>query len=405
MIFVCEPQIRGFGHEKVNSGFLYGLRLAFPEKKIVFYAEKGHLEAISKIIVNDGIKIANIEFVAINFTTSNPIMSFISYFFLFQKILKRLRRKNSDKLFLLSITPKILYILKGLKRKAFSETKFTMVLHGAYEDIGIETQSETIAKYSGWELFKYILGRFWRIFHLFDLLFYFKKEMLRNSSDHFRYIFLSEHIRENSSQYIDLSKVPNYVVPLPTFFREFPPATTNTYVKFAIFGRGDYEMLNKIATELDKREIRSNYEIRIIGKDYQGLENFSHITCSSPGVKLLRSEMERQVLDIDIILIVYDKSKYRFSCSGSVFESMSYAKPIFHFESDCLKNYNRADQPIGLSARTIDEFADNMVEYINNYHQHIEQLEQFRNNILDVRKRFTIESSIDEIRASFSWNK
>lgn len=403
MIFVCEPQIKSFGHEKVNSGFLYGLRLAFPDEKIVFYGEKSHLHAISKIIEYDGIKINNIEYVEINFNTSNSLVSFISYYFLSRKILSDVRRKGSDRLFLLSISSNMLSILKALKKNTFSEMKFTIVLHGAYEDIGIETLSEKIANYSKWEMLKFISGRIPRIFHLFDLLFYLKKAILKESTDDFRYIFLSEHIRENSSQYIDLSKVPNYVVPLPTVFRELPPALTNTYVKFAIFGRGDYEMLNKIATELLNREIQKKYEIRIIGKDYQGLENFPNITCSSPGVKLLRSEMEKQIQDIDIILIVYDKSKYRLSCSGSVFESMSYVKPIIHFKSDCLKNYNTEQAPIGIACNSINEFADVMADYINNYNFHKKNLEEFRNNILQLRSKLTIFKSVGEIRKSFTW--
>ena len=403
MIFVCEPQIKSFGHEKVNSGFLYGLRLAFPDEKIVFYGEKSHLLAISKIIEYDGIKISNIEYVEINFNTSNSLVSFISYYFLSIKILSDVRRKGSDRLFLLSISSIMLSILKALKRRIFSEIKFTIVLHGAYEDIGIETLSEKVANYSKWEVLKFIASRLPRIFHLFDLLFFLKKSILKDSSDDFRYIFLSEHIRQNSGQYIDLSKVPNYVVPLPTVFRELPPALSNTYVKFAIFGRGDYEMLNKIATELLKREIQNKYEIRIIGKDYQGLENFPNITCSSPGVKLLRSEMEKQVLDIDIILIVYDKSKYRLSCSGSVFESLSYVKPIIHFESDCLKNYNTEQAPIGIACNSINEFADVMAEYINNYNFHKNTLEEFRTNILQVRSQLTIFKSVSEIRKSFTW--
>lgn len=404
MIVVCEPQIRGFGHEKVNSGFLLGLRLAFPEQKIVVYAHKTHISALKSIILYDNIVINDIVYKPIKFNTSNSLLSYISYLILFYKLLNILKKQGINKLFLLSSSDKIISVLKRLKLHSnFSSFKFTLVLHGAYEEIAVKTMAEEIESFSKLKLAVFILTRFWRVFYLFDKLFYFKKSILKQPTKDFKYIFLSEHIRTNSKKYIDLEQMDHYVIPLPTVFKDLQQVRNTDYVKFAIFGRGDYEMLNKIASLLKDKQIESKYEIRIIGKDYQGLENFPNITCSSPGIKLLRSEMERQVRDIDMFLIVYEPSKYQLSCSGSVFETLSYAKPIIHFQSDCLKNYNTPEYPIGIACKSIDEFANTLTYYINNYKSLVSTIDMYRNNILEIRKKYTIENSVEEIRKSFTW--
>ena len=50
MIAVCELQCKGLSHEKVNSGFIYALSIAFPGEKILFYADHTHIEAIKYIL-------------------------------------------------------------------------------------------------------------------------------------------------------------------------------------------------------------------------------------------------------------------------------------------------------------------------------------------------------------------
>ena len=59
MIIICEPQCKYLSHEKVNSGFIYGIRLAYPQEKLRFYADISHIEAIKKILIHDNIIIEN----------------------------------------------------------------------------------------------------------------------------------------------------------------------------------------------------------------------------------------------------------------------------------------------------------------------------------------------------------
>ena len=61
MIIVCEPECRGTAHEKINSAFLYGVRLAYPDDKILFFAEEGHIAAMKENFKRDNAVINNIE--------------------------------------------------------------------------------------------------------------------------------------------------------------------------------------------------------------------------------------------------------------------------------------------------------------------------------------------------------
>ena len=82
MIAVCELQCKGISHEKVNSGFIYALRIAFPDQKILFYADISHISAIKSILIHDKIIINNIEFVSINVSERITYYSFFKTYFL-----------------------------------------------------------------------------------------------------------------------------------------------------------------------------------------------------------------------------------------------------------------------------------------------------------------------------------
>ena len=128
MIFVCEPQCKGVSHEKFNAGFLYGLSQAFPNDKIILFADQTHINALQSILIIDEISLKNIEYKPIQFDLTDSFGAFIKYYFLCIRIFKNILTQGGDKLFLLSFSPKILYIIKRLKeRTQFRKLKFTLV--------------------------------------------------------------------------------------------------------------------------------------------------------------------------------------------------------------------------------------------------------------------------------------
>jgi len=161
--------------------------------------------------------------------------------------------------------------------------------------------------------------------------------------------------------------------------------------------------LHNLAFALSRKIITKPYEIRIIGMDNRGTEEFPNVTCLSPGIPLKRFEMEAQAADIDAFLILYDDTKYRLSCSGSILESLSMVKPIIHFNNDCINQFNSDELPIGYRCFTFEEFVNKVEDIVERYHCYSSDFFRFRENIKELRTICAIEKSVPQIRASFSW--
>jgi hypothetical protein len=113
--------------------------------------------------------------------------------------------------------------------------------------------------------------------------------------------------------------------------------------------------------------------------------------------------MERQAMDIDVFLILYDKSRYRLSCSGSMLESLSMIKPIVHLENDCINQFNTTINPIGICCYSLDEYVGKLVDIIENYDSYQITFANFRKNIMKLRDECGIDKSVPQIRESFNW--
>jgi hypothetical protein len=431
MIIICDPINKELSHEKVNSGFIYGLRLAYPQETIRFYADITHIEAIKNILIHDNISINSIEYIPIKFRDFYSIRGMLTYHSLFKKMFSNVLETGVNKIFFLSFSPTILYVIKKLKQKnKFLKMKFTFVLHGSFESIAngydkptelslpikkiknryiidIKYKLQIIRQTKIIDLPKIIapfINRFILPWYLISTkLFTDRKMLLWKHSDDFKYISLSPHVIINAEKYIDVKKLNIYTVVFPTVFAEPTSQPNNEYVKFAIFGYGNPLMLHNVLFQLSQKELKQPYEIRIIGMDNKGTDGFPNVTCPSPGKRLDRSEMEKYARDIDVFLILYDISQYRLSCSGSILESLSYTKPILHFNNDCINTFNKPENPIGIYCNNLEEFVCKMEDIIENYETYIHEFQTFRKNILKLRNECAIENSLTQLKDSFTW--
>jgi len=426
MIIICDPQCRDISHEKVNSGFIYGLSLAYPQEAIRFYADITHIEAIKKILIHDNVLINNIEYIPIKFRDLYSIGGMLTYYSLFKKMFSDVLEMGTNKIFFLSFSPTILYVIKKLKQQRnFLTMKFTFVLHGSFENIADDKPtglSLPIKKINNKHIIQKIkqtkfidfphkaagairlINSFitpWR--GISTKLFPEKKMLLWKHSADFKYISLSPHVVVNAERYIDTKELNIHTVVLPTIFAEPIPQPNNEHVKFATFGYGNSLMLHNVVFQLSQKELKRPYEIRIIGMDDRGTDGFPNITCPSPGKVLDRSDMEKYAKDIDMFLILYDKSRYRLSCSGSILESLSYTKPILHFNNDCINTFNKHENPIGICCNSLEEFVCKMEDIIENYETYIREFQTFRKNILKLRNECAIENSLTQLKDSFTW--
>lgn len=431
MIIICEPQCKNISHEKFNCGYIYGLHLAYPHEKIRFYADISHIKAIKSMFTHDHIIVDNIEYIPITYRDLTSILGILAYYSLFKKLFSDVIKNGADKIFFLSFSPTILFTIKKLKQSPkFQKMKFTFVLHGDFENIvekgerpaGIplplknlktkrKKRSLTLPHDISSIIIRSIKGIFIQMRSILDKPwqcivtkeFTTKKMLLWNHSPDFKYIANSPHIMVNAANYIDVKELNMYTVLLPTIFVKPLPQPHNNYVKFAIFGYGNSLMLYNVLSLLSQKRIKKTYEIRVISMDDRGTEGFPNITCIGHGKVLERVEMERYVPDIDMFLILYDISQYRLGCSGSILESLSYMKPVLHFDNDCINTFNTQDNPIGICCNNLEEFVDKMEEIIENYENYIPKFQTFRENILQLRRKYAIENSLTQLKESFTW--
>jgi hypothetical protein len=432
MIFVCEPTCKGSAHEKVNSGFLTALSLAFPSEKIRFYAEATHLTAIKATLTRDQVFLESLEAVPVDLPESNYGSVHQGYSNLFERIFRDVIASAESKVFFLSFSCESLYAVKEMKQHAtFSKLKFNFVLHGIFEAVARDSLSDSKIVFPYKSLpQRTLLNRLWRANYrelpkkLWQTLTkpaassqtstgeYQRvtariKDLLEwRPSPDYRYITLSQHATRNASQFIETDDVHIFTVPMPINFgaarlRE----TRNEFAKFAVYGgNADPLPLYNVAKVIAESNVTSRYEIRVISKNKNGSEGIPNVThVGRWGHSLSRIEMEEQVEDIDFLLLLCDENQYRLTCSGVVFDALSLVKPIVHFDNECINQFNTEIASIGVRCYSFDEYVKCLIDIINNYGVYKDKINKFRDGLLYQRQVFAIEKAIDALRLSFRW--
>ena len=426
MIVVCEPLCKNFSHEKVNSGFLLGLRMAFPLEPIRVHAHATHIQALLRVLAIDGKAIPDIEFVPIEYGGTYGIRDLLEYRRVLCQVFSSALAAGTDRIFFLSFNPVILALIKWIRMAGpYTRLKLTFVLHGDFEEIADDRQPSPAPPLPGVSIgarlkrvkplempamaLRQLRARLkagWQqgLRALLSQAYPMKRALLWRHSASIRYIALAPHILANANKYVDAGWLNITVVPMPVAFAEPLPQPVNRWPKFAVFGYGDSAMLHQVLLKLAaSRAADSGYEIRVIGMDDRGTAGFRNVTTPSPGKPMAREDMGKQAEDIDAFLILYTKERYRLSCSGSILEALSYMKPVLHFDNDCVNSFNLPYSPIGIRSDSIDEFVGNLVAIIEDYPGFVRKASTYRKNLLKRRAEFAIEGSLDSLRNSFTW--
>ncbi len=424
MIFVCEPCVRGASHEKVNSAFLECIRLAYPHDGIRFFADASHIAALKRIAVVDGLDFSGVDFVPLRVDNPEGPFQFVRYASQLRMIFDQALDANVPRILFLSANPAVQFQAKRLQSSArYSGLHFCFVLHAGFEAIatdkvealpllpmpGSSQRLREIAREKGLRHVvraavrrlassANIAARGWS--WLTRRYLGVRRVMEWRHSDKVSYIALSPHVIANAKQYLDPAALNISAVALPTVFRNFAPHVSTDYVRFAVFGYGNTPMLYSVMTRLAACDVKRRYEVRIIGMDNRGMSRFPHVTAVSPGKFMERHEMEAHVADVDMFLILYDRSRYRLSCSNSIMEALSYRKPILHLRNDCIDSFNNQELPIGYGVEDDAACAELMAEIINNFPSRKVDLDDFSRNIDILRFRYSLVNAASAIRAA-----
>lgn len=422
MIHVCEPLCEGFSHEKFNSSFIYQLRLAYPSETISFYGEKKHVDALKSILAIYDVKIDDICYNEIPVSGQVDIFHFLRLAYILRQIINNIESFDNNTLLFFSFDATLLFLIKAFSQfSSFQKLKYILVCHGLIESLATKEKLDwedsaylsvslhndlriitikIIDKLSSCRnlksLFIQIQNSFVQKYYSICIRFYGKYFPLRRimywkSNCSIKYVLLSHHIKKNILNCLDTRRLRFYDLPLPTFFKK--PCYDyrhNEYPKFAVFGYGNLPLLRAILKELQSKNLKKPYEIRLVSMATYGLDSFPNIVCPSPGKLLKREQMESLMADIDMQLILYPRNRYRLSCSGSIYEAMSLCKPILHFENDCINAYNTMDRPIGMCATGIYDYTMQIVYAIQDYSSFCLKRDYYVQNILEVRKQYSL---------------
>lgn len=434
MIFVCEIQCKDISHAKVNSGFIYGLHLAYPHKKILFYSHKSHIKEIRGILSTSKIKIKKLTHVPIYFDADKAfsLSGLAKNYLLIRKIFNQALSNNICTILFLSTSPIILFIIKVLKLQTrYKDICCTSVLHGELEDIANSTYQEpytpnppsnnTTASYGNFRIRIYRKIDKMRVYLtqvvgypsrqlssqyslIFKRIFRTKKMMTWRHSNQYKYISLSPHVTENANKHINTDYLNFQTIIMPILFNVPTPIPNNNYIKFAVFGYGDSAMMHKMLVQLSKMKVKNRYEIRIISMDSRGTEGYPNVTCMSNGKAINRAVMENAAKDIDVFINLYDQTRHSLGCSLSIFEALSLLKPVLHLSNPGYNYFNKRKKPIGYRTENINDFVNKMTDMIEHYKSYQLAFGKFRSNMLEYREVYNIKNNLIKLEHALTYH-
>jgi len=389
MIIVCEPECRGTAHEKINSAFLYGVRLAYPDDKILFFAEEGHIAAMKENFKRDNAVINNIEYriFALPEPPYDRIPAYFTYYKIFKWLFDYAAASDCGKLFFLSVNPPNLYCIKKIIARYYPRMNCGAVMHGIIE---------TVKTCPG----------FTDRLKIWPYLMWFKKALEYRSDLAVNYLMLSKRTHSNLSAYIDDDLYRKF------FYMDIPYIFNQDYVKerdpkrlvVATIGHGNPNALidfvnilkAKLGTIGDK-----NLEIRIIGSSTKRIEkklkDDPSVNCVSPGKRLTREEIDMHARDVDYFLFLYDRQSYELTSSGAFFDALYYKTPILSLDTSCIRYYNDLCGDIGHIRDSADELAD-VTEGLIKREKEDAQYGRFVKNIETLKGVISVNKSFRTIR-------
>lgn len=421
MIVAVEPNCRNFSHETFNLAILYGLSLAYPQDEILFFADKSHNKVLKENISLYGVDLSNVEFRNIAIWDREDIIGLWQFKIRIKEIFGIADKENVRAFYFFSTRKEQQLVIKEYAcLEKYKDTIFSMNLHGEADTLAYPDFHVTKVDFPEYKEKKGIISRIkeknvqipgliakkarHRICQMFDDVmkkisprYVLSNIMKSNNAPNIRYVCLAQYIKDFMPRFIDTSGMNLRVLTLPAIYGPIPNFVKNTYFKIAVFGYGHSALLYKLNCILAKKNIINNYEIRIIGMDGQGINNFPH-TVQPINDKLTREQMKELAEDIDMFLILYEKERYVLSCSGSIIEAHSYVKPVLYLDNECINYFNNPDRPIGICCNTLDDMADKMVSIINNYQDFLPHLDEFRKNMIQQRNKIDISSNLDMLK-------
>lgn len=383
MIIISEVVHNGQVHLQVNSCLLEMIEYNYPNDKIIFRAEKSHVEAIQRSSLT-------------NFTKNTIFTSFPKYYnekeySWFKRITGecrqilttlRLGKKNDAKRYIWTcLLPTGHLFLNCLLFFQFNKKSHTIVLHGELEYLKTEGKKTTEI------IFGKILGL-----------------ALRISPPKTSYLVLGGNIKQKLATFVNdkvIKKVYSMVHPYHYDYTNSKGINEGNL----IFGAFGSQMLSKnsqciysLANNF-KREIgEGTLSFLTIGKVLPELEPYKNSSVKSYFSHdfVPQIDFEELISKIDFALFFYNNSSYQLCASGAIFEAIRLDLPIVSITNDYFKWLFDKFGEMGFLCTSLEEMEIVIGGLMNG--KWTEEVTLFRDNIANFKKMNSLQKLADDLK-------
>lgn len=386
-IIVCEPQCAGLEHVEFNSPFLAALRSAYPEKKILFLAEKNHLENVRARLKEFSIE--GIDFETIDIPQRNLLNNqrFSIELRLARSIFEKASTMNAEKIIFSSVTSAGLVSIKFLLR-SFRDMDCMVILHAVLESV--LKKRPPLKPFS---LKSYL-----------ELPFWFRFTFPYGNNENLRYIVLGESIRDNLSRLFPRLRDRTVAIDHPYFYENAPD---HSPFKDGIASFGSLGVASR--SKGSDSFIRVAKEIKS-GKEGPWNARFIHIGPVDKKIKfegscvelprndsfLSRADYERFLSAIDYAVFFHKPTLYRLTASGSLLDSFSHLKPVIALKNPFFSYYFDLMGDIGYLCDDYEDMKATILTIMKD--QPSERYMKQRENILRGRDKLSVPEVGKKIR-------
>lgn len=357
IIDVCKEWV----HEVCSTGMANLIEEAFPQEKVVLYAEKEHIHAMKNVGLTKRIRTREVRYPKRN----TWMITSVPYYTKLSRILKNL--KPGDFVFSLASEKSLIEATYRIANKQ-TGVNFYLVVHGSMEEIlapdsgigGIKWK-ELLAKKTMDKKIAYLDD------HIFPL-----GETIKRSEDYQNIKFITY----GPGTFKEFNKVFNKRVLDKFLFMHHPLMPENRSgcrrtdgkIRIGVWGNCVNNKFSKVIAYVNKKVDTDNYEFIILRAKKNSattipkLKNTKVYEPDDDG--FTRAQMTEFFCGMDFALISYAKDKYRVSCSGILADAISNRIPIMAL--DCAPcRYYQEKYNIGYVEKTIGALGESIIKAIN----------------------------------------
>ena len=384
MIICADLNMFGNAHVPINSSLLKMISNIFNEDKILFIAEKEHLEKVK----------GNVDCYNINYIEKiNPFSNSGFQIFLkevlecinFLKILYLYKKDKANLIVIFSMFSLTHYFIKLIKI-LLPEVNILVVLHGELE---------------------YMREKKRLNIRLFGLI--LKKALILKNDVNMYYLVLGKVIKKNLLEYLNMEEKSIITIDHPYEYSNIVNKNVDfEHIKIATIGVAtkakNTQFIFKLGEALNRFIIIDKLNLSIIGILDKSVVSYTNDNVSYLGSNSLldRSAFEMAIQKIDYAVFFYDNNYYKMCASGAFFDAIKFEKPIIAIKNDFFNYYFNILGNIGYLCDDYNQLEKKIVWIVNNrpseeYQIQVNNLQKAKEILSLVNIEKCLKNEIDKI--------